>query len=56
MVMLQDGDVLEIRLVQGHYLGYINGTFIVSGDTRSEVEKDLQEIHTQIQEIRSYLR
>ena len=36
--------VIEIRHVREHYEGYIDGKFVVSGDTYDEVAKDLEEM------------
>lgn len=35
---------VEIRHVMEHYEAYIDGQFIVSGDTYHEVEKELEEL------------
>lgn len=35
---------IEIRHVSDHYEGYVDGEFVVSGDTYHEVEKDLEEM------------
>ena len=35
---------IEIRHVMEHYEAYINGQFVVSGDTIMEVIKELEEI------------
>lgn len=34
----------EIICVSGHYEGYHNGSFLVSGDTYGEVERELDKI------------
>ena len=34
----------EIRHVMGHYEAFVNGKFVVSGDTFNEVLKDLREM------------
>ena len=34
---------IEIKQAKGHYEGYIDGKFILSGDSYSEVKKDLEE-------------
>lgn len=33
----------EIIAVMDHYHGYVNGKFICSGDTQTEVAKDVEE-------------
>ena len=35
---------MDIIHVNGHYEAYLNGKFICSGDSRSEVEKELREV------------
>lgn len=35
---------MEIRHVLDHYEAYINGQFVVSGDTYEEVRKELEEL------------
>lgn len=35
---------VEIRHVMDHYEAYINGQFVVSGDTYGEVKKELEEL------------
>jgi len=42
--MEKSAPVIEIRHVHEHYEGYVNGEFVVSGDTYHEVEKDLEEM------------
>lgn len=42
--MEKSAPVIEIRHVREHYEGYVNGEFVVSGDTYYEVEKDLEEM------------
>lgn len=37
----------DIRHIGDHYAAYLNGKFICSGDTKSEVEKELKEIDSQ---------
>lgn len=44
MVMLQGDDSIDIRPVHGHYEGYVNEQFVVSGDTWNEVYDDLLEM------------
>lgn len=34
---------VDITRKNGHYEGYVNGTFVCSGDTAVEVAKDLEE-------------
>ena len=36
--------MIEIKNVNGHYEAWENEKFIVSGDTKSEVEKELKEM------------
>lgn len=43
-MILQGDDRVDIRYVQGHYQGYFNDEFIVSGDTWAEVYNDLLEM------------
>lgn len=45
--MAQYAPVIEIRHVREHYEGYVNGQFVVSGDTYHEVEKDLEEMEVE---------
>lgn len=35
---------IEVRNVKGHYEAFINGQFVVSGDTLNEVLKELAEM------------
>lgn len=35
--------MIEIKNVNGHYEAWENGKFIVSGDTKREVEKEIDE-------------
>jgi hypothetical protein len=44
MVMLQEDPIIDIRCVQGHYEGFVDGHFVVSGDTWNEVYSELQKI------------
>jgi hypothetical protein len=37
----------DIRNVNGHYEAYMNGKFICSGDTRSEIEREVEECLTE---------
>ncbi len=34
----------DIRHIGDHYAAYLHGQFICSGDTRSEVERELEEV------------
>ena len=43
-VMLQDDNSVEIIHTHEHYEGWVNGQFVVSGDTWNEVCKDLLEM------------
>ena len=43
--MMLQGDIgVDIIRVKEHYEGYVNGRFIVSGDTYNEVRKYLLEM------------
>ena len=44
MEKLQLDDQIEIIQVCGHYEGRVNGKFIVSGDTWTEVKNELSEM------------
>ncbi len=44
MVMSQEDNNVDIICTGGHYEGYVNGKFVVSGDTWNEVYKDLSEM------------
>lgn len=41
---LQFAERIDIVQVRGHYEGFVNGEFVVSGDTWNEVYKDLSEM------------
>lgn len=43
-MMLQRDDNIDIRFVRNHYEGFVNGQFVVSGDTWNEVYNDLLEM------------
>lgn len=43
-VMSQEYKVLHIVHVKEHYEAFADGEFVVSGDTRNEVYKDLEEM------------
>ena len=45
MAMLQGDESIDIRSVQGHYEGYVDGEFIASGDTWNEVYKEVLKIN-----------
>lgn len=36
---MEDYDIIHVN---GHYEAYLNGQFICSGDTKAEVEKELE--------------
>ena len=40
--------MIEITNVNGHYEAWENGKFIVSGDTKREVEKELEEMEIEV--------
>lgn len=42
--MLQGDERVDIISVNGHYEGQVDGIFVVSGDTWTEVYKDLLEM------------
>ena len=42
--MLHGDERVDIICVQGHYEGLVDGEFVVSGDTWTEVYKDLLEM------------
>jgi hypothetical protein len=44
MAMSRDDDVVSILHAHEHYSGYVNGKFVVSGDTWKEVHDDLVEM------------
>jgi hypothetical protein len=44
MGILQQGHDIDIFCDRGQYLAYVNGQFVVSGDTLNEVCKDLMEM------------
>ena len=44
MAMWQCDKESDIVCVHGHYEGYVDGEFAVSGDTWNEVYKDLSEM------------
>ena len=35
---------LKIKFVKGHYEAFVNGRFVVSGDTYSEIIRELEEM------------
>ena len=35
-------ETYDIRHIGDHYAAYLNGEFVCSGDTRSEVERELE--------------
>lgn len=35
---------VRVQPVNGHYEAYLNGNFVVSGDTHAEVLKELEEL------------
>lgn len=41
---MQEGKFVRIVHNDGHYEGFVNGEFIVSGDTWEEVYDDLREM------------
>lgn len=43
-VMLQGDERIDILWVHGHFEGYVNDEFVVSGDTWNEVYDDLVEM------------
>lgn len=43
-MMLQGDEGVDIRCVNGHYEGYVDEQFVVSGDTWAEVYNDLLEM------------
>ena len=43
-MMLQGDESVDIIPVDGHYEGHVDGEFVVSGDTWSEVYNDLLEM------------
>ena len=43
-MMLQGDESVDIVHVQDHYEGYVDGEFVVSGDTWKEVYDDLVEM------------
>ena len=44
MFYKKEAIMYEIICVSGHYEGYYNGSFLVSGDTHGEVERELDKI------------
>lgn len=44
MEMLQLEVIVDIRSVNGHYEGRVNGQFVVSGDSYNEVYQELKEM------------
>ena len=44
MVESRLSDGVSIIQVRGHYEGFVNGKFVVSGDTWNEVYNDLSEM------------
>lgn len=42
--MVQGNERVDIRYSYGHYEGYVDGEFVVSGDTWNEVYNDLLEM------------
>ena len=39
-----ESQVVDIVCVRGHYEGFVNGNFVVSGDSYTEVYNDLKEM------------
>ena len=44
MAMLHEDSCVDIIRVGGHYEGYVDGKFVVSGDTWEEIYNDLVEM------------